>query len=80
MTAAEVRKWIRKGVKDINELKGITKLGMGACQGKTCLPIVMRIFREEGIPEEEVTGNTSRPLVIEVPLGVFAGVKKEDEK
>ncbi|TFG20600.1 MAG: sulfurtransferase [Promethearchaeota archaeon] len=80
VTSAEVRKWIRKGVRDVNELKGITKLGMGACQGKTCLPILMRIFREEGIPEEDITGNTMRPLAMEVPLGSFAGVKKEGKK
>jgi ferredoxin len=80
VSAATVRYWIRNGVRDINELKGLTKLGMGACQGKTCLPIVMRIFREEGIPAEEVTENTMRPLFMEVPLGSFAGVKKEGKK
>jgi Fe-S-cluster-containing hydrogenase component 2 len=80
VTVAEVREWIRKGVRDINELKGILKIGMGACQGKTCLPIVMRIYREEGVPESEITGNTMRPLVMEVPLGTFAGVKKEEKK
>ena len=53
---------------------------MGVCQGKTCLPIVMRMFKEEGVPEDEITGNTMRPLVMEVPLGTFAGVKKEEKK
>ncbi len=80
VTAAEVRKWIRKGVRDINELKGILKILMGACQGRTCLPIVKRLFREEGVPENEITTSTNRPLSMEVPLGAFAGMKKEGKK
>ncbi|MBN2154525.1 MAG: FAD-dependent oxidoreductase [Candidatus Lokiarchaeota archaeon] len=79
VTAATVRMWIRKGVKDFNELKGLTRVGMGSCQGKTCIPIIMRIFRDEGVPIDEVTENTIRPLYMEVPLGTFAGVKREDE-
>ncbi len=80
VSAATVRKWIRKGVTDFNELKGLTKVGMGACGGKTCIPIIMRIFREEGVPIDEVTENTIRPLFVEVSLGDLAGVKKEDKQ
>ncbi|MHA1584199.1 MAG: (2Fe-2S)-binding protein, partial [Promethearchaeota archaeon] len=78
VTAGEIRKWIRKGVTDINQLKAITRAGMGACGGKTCALLVERIMREEGIPPEEITKGVKRPLFVEVPLGTFAGVKKED--
>ncbi len=80
VSAATVRQWIRKGVTDFNELKGLTKVGMGACGGKTCIPIIMRIFREEGVLTEDVTENTIRPLFVEVSLGIFAGVKREEKK
>ncbi len=79
VSAETVRYWIRKGVTDFNELKGLTKVGMGACGGKTCIPIIMRIFREEGVAIDDVTENTIRPLFVEVPLGTLAGVKKEDK-
>lgn len=80
VSAATVRYWIKKNVTDFNELKGLTKVGMGACGGKTCIPIIMRIFREEGVPIDKVTENTIRPLFVEVLLGTLAGVKKEEKK
>lgn len=77
VTAGEIRKWIRRGVTDMNELKAITRAGMGACGGKTCNLLILRIFREEGITD--VTLGTPRPLFIEVPLGIFANAKELDD-
>ncbi|MFX1281040.1 MAG: FAD-dependent oxidoreductase [Promethearchaeota archaeon] len=75
ISVREIRKWIRVGVKDFNELKALTKVGMGACGGKTCTPLINRIFREEGISTNSITPGTKRPLFIEVPLGIFAKAK-----
>ncbi|MFW9922365.1 MAG: FAD-dependent oxidoreductase [Candidatus Thorarchaeota archaeon] len=75
VTAGEIRAWIRKGVTDMNELKAITRAGMGACGGKTCNLLIQRIFREEGI--SDITLGTPRPLFIEVPLGIFANIKEK---
>lgn len=72
--AGELRKLIRQGVRDMNELKALTRAGMGACGGKTCPPLIKRLFREEGVPPSEVTDLTQRPLIMEVPLGAFAAV------
>jgi hypothetical protein len=47
---------------------------MGACGGKTCPSLIARIFLEEGIPLTEVTDLSRRPLFMEVPMGVFAGL------
>jgi NADPH-dependent 2,4-dienoyl-CoA reductase/sulfur reductase-like enzyme/ferredoxin len=77
--AGEIRSLIRQGIRDFNEIKTITRAGMGACGGKTCTSIIKRIFREEGIPEEEVTDQTKRPLFMEVPLGTFAGSFDEED-
>ena len=35
---------------------------------------LLRPFRELGVPMEAVTENVGRPIFVEVPLGVFAGV------
>jgi thioredoxin reductase/Fe-S-cluster-containing hydrogenase component 2/bacterioferritin-associated ferredoxin len=80
VAAQEIRALIRDGVRDMNQIKALTRAGMGACGGKTCTPIIKRLFGEESIPMEEFTENTQRPLFIEVPLGIFAGVSLEGEE
>ena len=80
VSVGEIRKWIRSGVKDFNELKALTKIGMGACGGKTCTPLIERIFHEEDITMDEITPGTKRPLFIEVPMGIFANTKNKKEE
>lgn len=67
----DVRELIRKGVTDINQVKAILRLGMGPCGAKTCTNLIARIFREEGVPVDNITPNTVRPVFIEVPLKKF---------
>ncbi|HZW04874.1 MAG TPA: (2Fe-2S)-binding protein, partial [Anaerolineaceae bacterium] len=78
VTAGEIRKWIRLGCRDLNEIKAVARAGMGACGSKTCGSLVNRLFREEGIDLKQVTAGTQRPLFVEVPLGVFAGIRGEE--
>jgi NAD(P)H-nitrite reductase large subunit len=80
VTLGAIRKVIRGGVRDMNQLKAILKTGMGSCGGKTCGPLIKSVFRSEGIPAGEVTPYTERPLIAEVPMGVFAGVESEEKK
>lgn len=74
VSAGEIRSLIRAGCRDINEIKTISRAGMGACGGKTCTSLINRLFREEGIPLSEVIAPTNRPLLTEVPLGILAGI------
>jgi len=76
----KIREAIRGGIRDLNRLKAVTRATMGACGGKTCTPLIERIFREEGVPPEEITPNTIRPLFVEVPLGVLSGLKGGEDK
>lgn len=80
VNAGEIRKLIRNGYRDFNEIKTVTRAGMGACGGKTCTDIIKRLFREEGIPDEQVTNQTKRPLFMEVPLEFFSGSPAEEEE
>jgi len=75
VSVGEIRKWIRYGVHDFNELKALTKAGMGSFGGKTCTTLINRIFLEEGVKQENIISGTKRPLFVEVPMGIFAGVK-----
>jgi bacterioferritin-associated ferredoxin len=79
VTAAEIRALIRQGYRDINEIKAVSRAGMGACGAKTCTDLIHRLFRDEGIPDAEVIDQSVRPLFIEVPLGAFAGVPDGQE-
>ncbi len=80
VTAGEIRDLIRQGYRDMNEIKAISRAGMGACGSKTCGNIILRLFREEGVPLDQVTANTRRPLFVEVPLGAFAGIPIDGEE
>jgi bacterioferritin-associated ferredoxin len=77
VSAGEIRAVIRSGVTDMNQLKAVTRAGMGACGAKTCRLMIQRIFREEGIDLAKVTDRTDRPLFVEVTLGSLAGEGKE---
>ena len=79
VSAGEIRELIRKGVRDINEIKAVTRASMGSCGAKTCTPLIHRLFREEGVPESEIIDQPKRPLFLEVPLGIFAGLDGKDD-
>ena len=76
VTLGEIKEVIRSGSRDLNEIKALTRAGMGACGGKTCQTLIIRAFRELDIPLDEVTPHVQRPLFVEVPLGVLAGVSE----
>ncbi len=72
ISADQIRSLIRQGVRDINQIKAATKATMGSCGGKTCLSLIKKLFREEGVPLHEVTDPTQRPVFVEVPLETLA--------
>lgn len=78
VTAGEIRRWIRKGIRDLNQIKAITRAGMGACGSKTCGDLIVQLFKDEGVPIDEVTLHTIRPLYIETPLGVFCTISHQE--
>ncbi len=72
VSVGEVRELIRGGITNLNQLKAITRAGMGPCGAKTCETLIKGVLREEGIPVENVVPNTKRPVFVEVPLDTFA--------
>ena len=75
VSAKEVRELIRAGITDLNQIKAITRAGMGPCGAKTCEVLIKNLLREEGIPVTDVVPNTKRPVFIEVSLDKFPGAK-----
>ena len=78
VTAGELRALIRRGYRDINEIKAVTRAGMGACGSRTCTALIRRLFRDEGIPDADIVDPSRRPLFMEVPLAAFAGADAGD--
>jgi len=73
VSVAEVRRLIRSGITDINQIKAVTRAGMGACGGKSCDTLIRSVFRQEGIDPGRIVPGTKRPLFVEVPIGTLAG-------
>ncbi len=71
VSVGEVRQLIKSGITNLNQLKAITRAGMGPCGAKTCETLIKGVLREEGIPVEQVVPNTRRPVFVEVPLDKF---------
>ncbi|MDG6221620.1 MAG: (2Fe-2S)-binding protein, partial [Candidatus Thermoplasmatota archaeon] len=68
-----------KGVRDFNSLKAVLRVGMGPCGGKTCIPLIERIFREEKVELKDVEPHVERPFTQEVPMKAFVSGKRRDE-
>ncbi len=60
----------------MNQIKAITRAGMGACGSKTCENLILQMFKEQGVSLEDVTSNTIRPVFVETPLGVFSNISE----
>ena len=73
VTWGEIRKQLDKGYTTLDEIKRITRAGMGPCQGKTCQRILLRaIARYLNKKPQEIQITKFRPPTKPVPLGVLA--------
>jgi ferredoxin len=77
ITKKEIADYIKKtGTRDANAVKAALRVGMGACGGKTCKELTMRVFRELGIDLKYIEPFVDRPFTQEVPMKAF--LKEED--
>ncbi|WP_417522785.1 FAD-dependent oxidoreductase [Marinovum sp.] len=51
VTAGELRRCIADGARDPGALKRETRMGMGRCQGRYCLPVALRLLADAGVPQ-----------------------------
>jgi thioredoxin reductase/Fe-S-cluster-containing hydrogenase component 2/bacterioferritin-associated ferredoxin len=77
VSKSKIVEQLRAGVRDMNQLKGILRTGMGSCGGKTCRELILGICKEEGIGLEDVTQFSARPFEAEVPLFELSGCDSE---
>ena len=64
---------IADGYKTLDEIKRVTRAGMGPCQGRTCRQLIAsELSRIYGVPMDEVLMTTFRPPVKPISLGALA--------
>lgn len=81
ITLEEVRDLIKQGYQTIDEIKRISRLGMGPCGGKTCTPLIMaEIARARGISPAEVEMPTFRPPTKNIKLELLAKEGEDDNE
>ncbi|OQB22787.1 MAG: sn-glycerol-3-phosphate dehydrogenase subunit A [Firmicutes bacterium ADurb.Bin182] len=81
VTLKQVRDLIAQGYVTFDEIKRITRIGMGPCQGKTCGQIVQReIAMAIGQKMSDVEFQTNRPPVVGVRLELIAKEARRNEE
>ena len=78
-TIDDIKELIAKGITSVEEIKRLTRLGMGPCQGRSCIPTVLRqLSIQLGVPIEELEAGTYRPTVKSISLGDLAAYGQEE--
>lgn len=78
VSVKDVRDLIKQGIYDLNQIKAITRAGMGPCGAKTCDTLIKQVMRQEGVPISHIIPNTKRPVFVEAQLSMFAGGVREE--
>ena len=77
LTQEEIEQAIDEGYSTLDELKCRLRLGMGPCQGRSCISLARRVLcQKTGKTQEEIILPSSRPPVVPISLGTLASDKK----
>ncbi|KKM11637.1 (2Fe-2S)-binding protein [Clostridiales bacterium PH28_bin88] len=72
LTLEEIRELIDKGFTTIDEIKRISRCGMGPCQGRNCRPLLMNeLARATGQDIRDMPMPTFRPPAKPIKLGIL---------
>ena len=78
ITRERILSCIADGYKTIDEIKRVTRAGMGPCQGRTCRSLIAsELSRVYDTPMDEVLMPTFRPPVKPVSMGALADAYEE---
>jgi thioredoxin reductase len=80
LTLGDIKNAIGTGTVEMNELKRLTRMGMGRCQGRMCAPAVQEIIaRQTQTPAAEIKYLNQRPPIKLVPINVLESLPGEFE-
>ena len=73
VTREAILSCISEGYETIDEIKRVTRAGMGPCQGRTCRELIaLELSRIYNVPIDEVKLPKFRPPVKPISLGALA--------
>jgi Fe-S-cluster-containing hydrogenase component 2 len=79
VTLGQIREYIRKGYTSLDELKRISRCGMGPCQGRTCRQLLMQeISAATQTPIAELKIPTFRPPVKPIRMDLLLGGEENE--
>lgn len=77
ITLQELHELINEGFTTIDEIKRISRIGMGPCRGSTCLELVAReIVKLTDKNMSDIKMPTNRPPISGIKLSELAGDKQ----
>lgn len=80
ITLGEIRKYISEGYTTLDEIKRISRAGMGACQGRTCRQLILNeLAKATNTPISQQKVSTFRPPVKPIKLGILSKGADDDE-
>ncbi len=78
ITEDDVLEAISEGYTDLEELRKKLRIGMGPCQGRVCIQLVMKILEKKtGKKVAKASLQKPRPPLIPVSLGTLASETDE---
>ncbi|HHY76018.1 MAG TPA: (2Fe-2S)-binding protein [Firmicutes bacterium] len=81
VSLGEIRRAIAEGATTLDEIRRITRAGMGPCQGRTCrLLIASELARKTGKQVGEILPSTFRPPMKPVTMGSLAELGEEEDR
>ena len=80
VTEEDVIQAIEQGARSLEDVKKITRAGMGYCQGKTCRRQIARLLSEKtGCPIEQFLPGSFRMPAGPIRLELLAGTEEMEE-
>lgn len=80
VTVQNVHDVIAEGYHTLEEIKRVTRVGMGPCQGRTCLMLILReLSMLTKQPIENLMPDTYRPPTKSISFDLFIKSSKEGE-
>ncbi len=78
LTVEEIREWIGKGYNSFEEIKRVSRIGMGACQGRTCRRhLIGELARANQKSPADIDLSTFRPPTKPIKFGAAVGVDQK---
>jgi bacterioferritin-associated ferredoxin len=80
VTLQEIEEAIDTGITEPEELKRFLHIGMGPCQGRTCMRMVRTILaRKTGKPISEIPSSKKRPPLVPLLMSQILGDSSEQD-